>query len=320
MPTRLERFTTYLLRHRWVTLVLVFVASFVPVIGIIGTLAAALVTLVKGISEGAALMAAATLPYILSFFIVGNHDVTLPLAAWAAVGVAVLSNTLTWVFAAMLNRKASWSTVLQVAALVGVLVISIIHLAYPDVTDWWGVQLQTYYEQAQAVTKQLKDATAGTAVTVPTLGDTQLEAIQVTRHYATGLMTAAVLFNAVMQLIMARWWQAIVFKPGSLRRELHDIRLSKMAGTLFVLSLTLSYFGNSVIADIMPVLYLLFAIAGLSVIHWLFGLMRSPMVWFWLTFMYISILFAMPVSLWIVSILGLADVWMDIRKKVGKVH
>lgn len=320
MPTRLERFTTFLLRNRWQTLVLVFAASFVPVIGIIGTLAAALVTLVKGIGEGAALMFVATLPYILSFFIVGNHDVALPLAAWAAVGVAVLSNALTWVFASMLYRNASWSTVLQVAALVGVLAISVVHLAYPEVSDWWGVQLQTYYEQAQAVTKQLKSATAGTAVTVPTLGDTQREAIQVTRHYATGLMTAAILFNAIMQLIVARWWQAIVFNPGSLRRELHGIRLSKLAGGLFILSVVLSYFGNSVISDIMPVLYMLFAAAGLSVIHYLFGLMRSPMVWFWLTFLYISIIFAMPLSLWIVGMLGLVDVWMDIRKRIGKVH
>ena len=30
----------------------------------------------------------------------------------------------------------------QIAALVGVLVISVIHLAYPQVADWWGVQLQ----------------------------------------------------------------------------------------------------------------------------------------------------------------------------------
>src|SRR6187399_122837 len=122
MPTRLERFTTFLLRNRWQTLLLVFAASFVPVIGIIGTLAAALVTLVKGIGEGAALMLVTTLPYILSIFVLGNHDATLPLAAWAAVGVAVLSNTFTWIFAAMLHRKASWSTVLQVGALVGVLV------------------------------------------------------------------------------------------------------------------------------------------------------------------------------------------------------
>lgn len=319
MPTRLERFTNFLLQHRWQTLGLVFVASFVPVIGIIGTLAAALVTLVKGIGEGAALMFVATLPYILSFFMVGNHDVVLPLAAWAAIGVAVLSNALTWVFASMMYRKATWSTVFQVAALTGALAVSIVHFVYPDVSDWWGVQLQTYYEQAQAVTKQLKDA-AGTAVTVPTLGDTQLEAIQVTRHYATGLMTAAILFNAILQLIAARWWQAMVFNPGSLRRELRNIRLSKLAGSLFILSLALSYFGNSVISDIMPVLYLLFAAAGLSLIHYLFGLMRSPMVWFWLTFTYITILFAMPLSLWIVGVLGLLDVWMDIRKRVGRVH
>lgn len=319
MPTRLERFTSYLLRHRWQTLLLVFFASFVPVLGVLGTLAAALVTLVKGLAEGAVMMLAATLPYLLSFFMVGNHDAALSLAAWAAVGVAVTSNILTWVFAAMLYYRASWSTILQVAALVGVVGICVVHLAYPDVADWWGVQLQTYYEQAQVVTSKLKNATA-TASTTPTVGDAQQEAIQVTRYYATGLMTAAILFNAVLQLIVARWWQAIMFAPGSLRRELHGIRLSKLAGVLFILSLVLSYFDNSIISDIMPVLYLLFAAAGLSLIHWLFGLMRSPMVWFWLTFLYISIIFALPLSLWLVGLLGLVDIWMDIRKRVGMVH
>jgi len=317
MPSRLERFTNYILQKRFQALLLTFVITFLPVIGIVGILIAALVTLTKGIMEGAAFMAAATLPYIISFYLAGHGDASLPLVAWTVVGVAVLSNLVTWGAACMLYRKASWSTLIQVAALLGALFISVLHLLYPDIADWWGVQLQTYYEQAQAVTHILKDA-SGTATAAATPAPAQLEAIQVTKYFATGLMTAAVLFNAILQLVVARWWQAIVFSPGALRRELHGIRLSKLAGSLFILSLVLSYFGNSVISDIMPVLYLLFACAGLSVIHSLFGLMRSPMVWFWLTFLYISILFAMPVSIWLIAMIGLADIWLNLRKRVRK--
>ena len=148
---RLQRFTDYLLRHRYKAVAFTFVCTFIPIIGILGILIAALVTLVKGIAEGAIFTVAATLPYLCSFYFAGGSDASAPLAAYAAVGVAVLSNIMTWVFASMLYKKATWSTICQVAALFGVLVISVIHLVYPDVAGWWGQQLQSYYEQAQTV-------------------------------------------------------------------------------------------------------------------------------------------------------------------------
>jgi hypothetical protein len=276
-------------------------------------LIAALVTIVKGIAEGALFLLAATIPYVFSFAFNGQES-TIPLVAWAAVGVAVLSNVLTWVFACMLHRKASWSMILQVAALLGVLVISVTHLIYPDVADWWGSQLQSYYDQAQAMTAGvLSKATAATS------NESQADAINLTKQYATGLMVSAVLFNALLQLIVVRWWQSVVFLPGTLRRELHNIRLSRLAGILFAASLVASYIGNSVISDMMPVLYMLFAAAGLSLIHYLFGLMRSPTVWFWLSFMYLVLIYTLPVSIWIVAMLGLIDIWADVRKRFKKV-
>ncbi len=288
--------------------------TFIPVIGIIGILYAAFITLVKGVVEGAIFTLASILPYIITFAITGTNESTSPsLVAWAAVGVAILSNVLTWIFAVMLRRKTSWSLILQIAALVGVLVISVIHLIYPGVTDWWGVELQSYYKQAASVTTGVLKS----GPSIPT--DAQLEAISATKQYATGLMVAAILFNALLQLIVARWWQALIYNPGSLRRELHNIRLSTLAGLLFLVSFVLSYLGNSVVLDIMPVLYILFGAAGLSLIHYFFGLIRSPTKWFWLSVFYIALIIALPTSLFLISILALLDVWFDVRKRVRKV-
>ena len=161
------------------------------------------------------------------------------------------------------------------------------------------------------MTSALKGATDAK----PVSNESQIEAINLTKQYATGLMTAAVLFNALLQLAVARWWQSVLFSPGLLRKELHNIRLSQLAGVLFVASVAISYLGNSVISDIMPVLYALFATAGLSLIHYLFGLMKSPTVWFWLAFMYVTLIFSMPVSLMIVAVLGLSDIWLNIRNR-----
>lgn len=309
----LARFTHLLLKHSWLAIALAFAITFVPVIGIIGILIATIVTLRKGVVPGAIITVAATLPFIISFLVTGNHDLSaVPLFVWAAIGVAVLSNILTWVFAVMLRKQTPWSAILQVAALMGVLVVSVLHLVYPDIVTWWGSELQAYYNQAQAVTANVlkKQAVVST--------DAQLEAINITKQYASGLMIAAILFNALLQLVIARWWEAIVFKPGSLRRELHNIRLGQLAGALFLVSLVLAYMGNGVVLDMMPILYLLFGAAGLSLIHYFFGLMKSPTRWFWLCLLYVALIMGLPKSMMLVAMLAWFDIWLDIRKKVRK--
>jgi len=308
-PTWLKRFTNYLLTHRIQALAITFASAFIPILGLLSILIAGLMTLMRGGREGAIFTAAATLPFFVGLF---NPSFSYPLAYWASVGVAVLSNVLTWVFAVLLYRKTSWAVIIQVAALLGVLVISVIHLIFPDITTWWQTQLQFYYEHSLA---------AGKLLNVPAVnsGENQLEVIQLTKQYASGLIAAAILFNAVLQLIIARWWQFRILKAHALYKELHYIQLSKLAGILFIFSLWLAYLRNSVVLDIMPILYLLFTAAGLSLIHFLFGLMKSSTRWFWLCILYLTLLFTIPMSMMLVSMLALFDSWFDIRKRVVKV-
>ena len=315
----LRRLTNYLLEHRWLTLALTFFVTFIPLLYSISIVIAAFITLRKGVVEGLLVTVAATLPFALGAFASGNQVASIPLYVWAGVGVAISSNLLTWVFAVMLRRQASWSMILQVAALLGVLVVSVVHLAYPNVSDWWGVQLQSYYTQASsAFSGALKSAPAAAQAAAPAPSDAQLEAINVTKQFATGVFAVGILVMALLQLIVAQWWQAKVFNPGSLKRDLHNIRLSQLAGILFVLSVILSFYGNTVVIDLMPVVYALFCAAGLSVVHYLFGLMTSPTRWFWLLMFYFTVLFALPVSGMIIAIIALSDIWYNIRKRVQK--
>jgi hypothetical protein len=301
----LQRLTTYLLQHRWHALLLTVVSTFIPVIGVVGVLIAAFMTLLEGMVPGFVFMLAATLPYLVSLL---GHHTDIPLVIWAAVGVAVSSNVLTWVFAVMLIRQVTWSQLVQIAALFGVLVISVVHLLDPQVADWWGLQLHAYYEQATVIAKSTGAAMLGTP-------ESRLEAISITKLYATGLMTAGLITNAMFQLVVARWWQSTIFTPGSLHRELHQIRLSRLAALLFVVSLVLSYLGNSVVLDIMPVVYVLFGVAGLSLIHFLFGLMKSTTKWFWISALYVTLIIAMPTSMVLLAMIAWLDVWLDIRKR-----
>ncbi|VVC76574.1 hypothetical protein AQUSIP_18900 [Aquicella siphonis] len=333
---RLQRLTEYLLRHRWQAIILTFIITYIPVIGMASILIACLVTLCVGVVEGAMFTLAATLPYVL-VFASGTRE-AIPMVVWATVTLTVLGNVLTWVFAVMLRRHCSWSFILQVAALTGVLAISVIHLAYPGIGDWWAAQLQSFYNQSAAL------AGAAQGETLPAIGESQVDTINIIKNFATGILAVFVLFTAVIQVMVARWWQITVSHTGRLGRELQGIHLSRLAGGLFMLALVLYYLENSVVLDILPVLCLLFSAAGLSLVHYIFGLMEPSKGRFWLSLLYIALMYSLtmiamlplfsalnlilPVviavmilsaSIFAFVVLGLFDVWFNMRKRIRKV-
>ncbi|HEX4044500.1 MAG TPA: hypothetical protein VHZ76_02395, partial [Gammaproteobacteria bacterium] len=194
-----QRLTDYLLKHRWQTAILAFLITIVPIIGVLGIIVAALIVLRKSVVDGAVVMIATTLPYLLSLLLLGNPTPAVPdVVTWLGVSVAIASNVLTWVFAVMLHRQATWSVILQVAALLGVLAVSIVHLLYPDIAEWWNTQLLAYM---QAIMQSLPES-----VTRPE-NDALLEAVTATKFYMTGVMVSVVLLSAIFQLMIARWWE-----------------------------------------------------------------------------------------------------------------
>lgn len=329
----LNRLTDYLLKHRWQAIILTFVITFIPVVGMANILIAGLMTLCVGVLEGAIFTLVASLPPFVLLYLTGMQD-SATLVFWIPVVLTTIGNFLTWAFAVLLRRHYSWSLILQLAALLGVLVISVIHLAYPNVADWWGGQLQTFYNQA-TVTDVKPEQIAGEA---------QVDMMNIMKNFATGIITAFVLLTAIVQVMLARWWQVVAVNHARLGKEFQYIHLSRLAGILFILSILLYYLENSVVFDILPVLCLLFSAAGLSLVHYLCGTMEPSKGRFWISILYVALMyslimlamlplfsalsFTLPVMLamLVLSIsifafitLGLFDVWFDMRKRIRKI-
>jgi hypothetical protein len=327
--------THYLLRHRWQALILTFLITYIPVLGMASILVAALFTLCAGVLEGALFTLVATLPYLLIFLVSNTQEAEVfTMMTFAAAILTVTSNTLTYVFTVLLRRHWSWSAILQIAALVGVLVISVIHLAYPDVGEWWGRQLTLFYNQAT-------DLSGAKPVSGELLEGNQLDTINTVKSFATGMVVSFVLFTAVVQVMLARWWQVAIVNRGRMGKELFYIRLSRLAGVLFFASIIFCYLENRVALDILPVLCLLFGAAGLSLIHYLCGLMDASRGRFWLTMLYLALMYSLAmiamltvlnvmlpvmlavliltISLFAFVTLGFFDVWFDLRRRSRKV-
>lgn len=303
----LRRFTDFILQSRLQAMGTAFVITLVPVIGGgIGILIAALVTLRKGAYEGTFALCAATAPFLLSYAIYPDSDH--PQIMIIATGIAITSNVLTWTFALVLRRYNSWSQVLELAALAGVAAVAAIHVFYPDIQQWWKTELTTGFARMGQL--------APTGSTVPQ--EIQTDMIASIKQYATGLVIFSLLFNALLQLLLARWWQAFRFNPGGLRRELYDIRLGYVSAAVYLLSAGLFYTGNAIGIDTVSMMVVTFCFAGLSLAHAL--LAQNRLVWLWLLLLYAAIaeglVFRYPIGVVVVSIVALLDTLLDFRTRL----
>lgn len=309
----LRRFTDFVLQGRIQACATAFVLAYIPLVGSISILIAGLVTLRRGALEGALVFLAATLPYLLSYYSAPSSTATQVGLALVAVVIVTASSFLMWLFALILKRYSSWGFILDLALLLGVAVIGIIHLLYPDVQNWWGEQFTSYFNKTAALMNDMQTRTEA----IP--AEVQVKMINALKVYATGLIVFSIMFNALMQLLISRWWQAVVFNPGALRKELLRIRLSYVAGILFLIFYPLSSFGVATAIDIMPVVYLVFGIAGLSVSHYF---LAKKTKWLGVISLYagsIGIMILFPGGLGLValilSVIALFDIGMNFRKR-----
>jgi hypothetical protein len=303
----LRRFTDFVLQSRLRMMGIAFAVSFLPLVGTIGILMAAFVTLCRGMKEGFLILVAATLPLIIeaistpaSQASISSIDLTL---------MMVVCNIVTWLFAGVLRKYANWSLILQLAAFLSIGFVLTIHLVYPDVRSWWQTNLTEYMlTTMQAVSELTPAELIGQKASINRL-------VETLSPFATGLLAISVVFYALLQTLLARWWQAYMYNPSGLRKELYAIRLSYIAGIVFLVSVGLSITGNEAVVDMMSIVYLTFALAGLSIVHTLIA--RSKSSWFWIGLIYVAAVL-MPLTLALVALMAVLDTFFNIRNQLKK--
>lgn len=299
----LRRFTDFVLQGRVQAMAVAFLFAYIPFLGVVSILIAALVTLRIGILDGLLVTLAATFPYFLMYAV---HPAPSEIVL---IAILVACNVLTWSFAILLKRYSNWSLVFDLALVLGVIAVGLVHLIYPNVQTWWGAHLTTYLNQSMDSMTQLQPDKSQASSQ-----EMIAETVKVVKRYASGFLAISILFNALMQLAIARWWQAAMFNPGGLRKELYQIRLSLMTGFLFVAGIIFSYLGNATALDIMPVLMGVYCIAGLCLLHNIFSL--SKLGWLWLLIVYVGIILSFPLGVMLVAIIALLDSSFDFRKRL----
>ncbi|MFZ0218913.1 MAG: hypothetical protein WAL30_01720 [Candidatus Aquirickettsiella sp.] len=253
----LHRFASYIMRGRRQAVIVGLLFTILPLFGWISNVIVSLVTLRKGPKEGAIVLLWIILPAVVVASL-GNRLIIL----YGIIGGSLF----TYVLALILRQTQSWKAVLTASLLLGLLAVLLVHLWIPAITEVWTTQFDHY---AVLVKNQFN-------VVVNTTH------LQFFAKFATGFQVAFISLSVLINLILARGLQSMLYNPGQLRPELKNIRLSLWEVLILLVIGVLSFLGVVIAQDAVPVVGLIFALAGLSVFHAVTDLKNVANKWIFL--------------------------------------
>jgi hypothetical protein len=220
----------------------------------------ALVALRLGATEGLAVLTFSTaLMVILNYLFVGRVEAGLAysLLQWAPLLVPAL----------VLRNTVSMALAMVAAIGLGGAVILGAHLAIPDLPGFWAGLLDEYLRQAMVQSEGSADIVA----------DDLQTAVETAARFMTGSLVASMLLSMSLMILIARWWQSLLYNPGGFRQEFRELRLGilpALVGLCLLVAAWLS--GVGILAELAVVSLVLFILQGVAIVHDLSAGTKNP--------------------------------------------
>jgi len=269
------------MRGRSQAILVVIVATMLPMMYWISAAAVGLVTLRRGPGDGTGLLAWSLLPA----------------GAWGLVGDPTPALVIlgTYVLAVILRRTVSWGYTLAVLIPVGVLS---------------GIALE---QMLHEVLGQLVEVVQELLQSQETVPGAQLGADWWYQLFAGGLSaTHAAMMLAC--LVLARWWQSVLYNPGGFREEFHGLRLSPALALSIMAVLVVGPQFGLVMVHWLPLLVLPLVFAGLALVHGSVAKRKVGVTW--LIMFYMAVVVLGPYLITMLVLLAVIDSLVDIRRRI----
>lgn len=247
---------------------------------------------------GAAALARAGLPALVAvalagWIVWGRPDGTAlaALAAWAPVAVVAL----------VLRWRVRLDDALLLAGAMGWIVVLATYLALADPAGAWrGALLQAFPPERFAAEMQVS-------------AEALRQVIDRMAPMMTGVLAASVVLGTVTSLLLARWWQAVLYNPGGFRQEFHGLRLGRVAAVVAaaVCAGALAS-GVPLLQALALTMVALYVFQGLAVVHGLIA--ARGMATGWLVGLYVlGVILPLQVMSGL-TLVGVVDAWADFRR------
>lgn len=286
----LHRCASYVMRGRQQAIIVGLLFTVLPLLGWVSNVIIALVTLRKGAKEGAIVLLWVILPVVVVAGL-GNP--------WIALYNILGGSLFGYLLACVLQQTQRWRSVLEAAVFLGLIAVILVHLLVPDVHGWWVKQLSHY----ALLLKEQFNFIVNT------------DRLQLFIKFATGFQVAFLSFGVLINLVLARSLQSMLYNPGALRSELESVRLSKWDALLLLGISSASLEKIPLAQDAVAIVLLAFVLAGLSAVHATIRLKNSFFKGWFLIFYSLLVVFFPYVSALLI-IIALADSCFDFRQYI----
>lgn len=212
-----------------------------------------------------------------------------------------------WLIAVVLRETRSLAMAMLALSALAMAGILLVFLWFGDPSQWW-------LERLSGLINSLADQPE---IEIDT-GSLHEFAEQVA-PFMTGSLAAGLSFAALTCLMLGRWWQSQMVKPGALRKEFYALRLNSMLSLLAVgmFALAALKFGSvSALALQWSLVVLVpFLFVGLAVVHATLANLKAARIWLIIIYILMSLL---PQAMMLVVVTGLLDPWLDLRRRTEK--
>ncbi len=212
-----------------------------------------------------------------------------------------------WLVAVVLRETRSLAMAmlaLSALAMVGILLVFV----------WFGDPSQWWLERLQGLINSLAEQ-PGLQIDTGSL----MSFAEQVAPFMTGSLAAGLSFAALTCLMLGRWWQSLLVKPGALRKEFYALRLNSMLSLLAVAIValaTLKFGGVSALALQWSLVVMVpFLFVGLAVVHATLANLKAGRLWLVAIYILMSLL---PQVMMLVVVIGILDPWLDLRRRTEK--
>ena len=135
----------------------------------------------------------------------------------------------------------------------------------------------------------------------------------------SGLLAATLVITTMINIVIGRWLQAMLYNPGGLREEFHALRLNRRMAVIALVLLLVSTVTKGTLGqfvfNMLLMVVAMFAIHGLALMHATVALLGASRGW--LVALYALMLILLPQVMIVLSAAGVADSWIDFRGRLA---
>lgn len=273
-----------------------------PMLNILSLAAIALVTLRHGVKEGLLVcLIVAVVTTLLGVFLFADGEFALAYTVFQWLPI--------WLIASALRVTQEMAKAIEIAVVLGIVVVIIFYSAMSDPATFWLRLLNTLIEPLFVA---MDDLTI----------DEKMHFINQASHYMTGMVVAAAVFSLLLGLLLARWWQAQLFNPGGFGQEFINIKTSSKFATVTLVIIVAALFDDGSLSELawnicVPIL-ILYTFIGAAIFHVLLSARKNSKVMIPVFYGIMTMLSLMnPLVLMPIAFAGLSDTWLNLRARIS---